>query len=59
MIAISGQGQLGTAVPDQLRTAMQHTPGVAFAVPPSYNPAHDAAVLIVDGPLDCRLSTTA
>jgi RND superfamily putative drug exporter len=47
VIAISGQGQLGTSVPDQLRATLQHTPGVAFAVPPSYNPAHDAAVLIV------------
>jgi len=47
VIAISANGPLGPAVPDQLRSTLQSTPGVAFAVPPQYNPAHDAAVLIV------------
>jgi RND superfamily putative drug exporter len=47
VIAISTNGPLGTAVPDQLRASLQSTPGVAFAVPPTYNAAHDAAVLIV------------
>ncbi len=47
VIAISTNGPLGTAVPNQLRATLESTPGVAFAVPASYNPAHDAAVLIV------------
>jgi len=47
VIAVSGNGALGTAVPDQLRNKLETTPGVATAVPPQYNAAHDAAVLIV------------
>jgi len=38
---------LAATVPDALRAKLQSTPGVAFAVAPQYNPAHDAAVLIV------------
>jgi RND superfamily putative drug exporter len=44
VIAVDGSNR---AVATRLQEAFAHTPGVAFAVPPQFNPAGDAAVLIV------------